>query len=118
MSPAMIGGSPRQSALHLLWLLYVIGLLVAFFFPVPAIAASLPSHTDKLVHLLLFLGFAVLHQRDRHTGLWHTIVVTALFAGAVEIGQSLLPYRSGDFWDWAAGSAGGALGAVLGSWRR
>jgi len=103
--PAVLGG-------------YVAAMLAALLMPVPATPAYLPGGFDKLVHVGLFLGFALLLAwtaqglRERRTLV--AFGSTAAFAALVEVLQLLLPYRSGDVVDLAAGVAGGLIGAVLG----
>ncbi len=98
---------------HTLFVGYVVLMLVAFFAPVPALPSSLPSDSDKVVHIGIFLGFAVLHQLDRRASVWRTLLLSLAFAGAVELVQSLIPYRSGDWRDFAAGGVGAVAGIVL-----
>jgi VanZ family protein len=75
------------------------------------------SGFDKIVHLFLFAGVSFLVYWAQKTvgepipGM-ATVVASAL-AAFIEIVQSLLPYRSGDFWDFLAGVLGALLGAAL-----
>jgi VanZ family protein len=96
-----------------LFVLYVAAMLVAFFVPVPAVPVSLPNQFDKMVHVGIFFGFALLLHFDRRPRPWITLLVSLAFAGVVELVQSLVPYRSGEWWDFVAGAAGAGLGVVL-----
>ena len=98
---------------HRLFVGYVVLMLVAFFAPVPTSLPSLPSNSDKVVHFGIFLGFALLHQIDRRSSVWWTLLLSLAFAGAIELVQALLPYRSGDWRDLAAGGAGAVAGIAL-----
>lgn len=88
-------------------------MVVAFLVPVPTLPISLPNQFDKMVHFGIFLGFALLLHLDRRPRLGITLLVSLAFAGGVELVQSLIPYRSGDWRDFVAGGAGAALGVVL-----
>ncbi len=93
----------------------VLGLTLA---PLPQAAYHLASARgfDKLVHFLLFGGFAVvLYWSLLPNGsprLWRVVVPSAGFAALVELLQAPLPYRTSDFWDFFWGSVG-ALAAFL-----
>ena len=97
---------------------YVAAMLLAFLMPVSYTPDYLPGVLDKLVHLGLFLGFAVMvawrAQGLRERRSLVAFGSTAVFAGLVEVLQVLLPYRSGDPVDFVAGVAGGLVGAVVG----
>jgi VanZ family protein len=101
---------------------YVAAMLAAFLMPIPYTPDYFPGAFDKLVHLGLFLGFAVLVAwRTRGLRKRRILVAfgsTAAFAGLVEVLQLLLPYRSGDLVDLVAGVAGGVVGAALGALTR
>src|ERR1019366_3261868 len=88
-------------------------MVVAFLVPVPTLPISLPNQFDKMVHFGIFLGFALLLHLDRRPRLGVTLLVSLAFAGGVELVQSLIPYRSGDWRDFVAGAAGAGLGVVM-----
>ena len=104
---------PVKLTRHTLFVGYVVLMLVAFFAPVPALPSSLPSDSDKVVHFGIFMGFALLHQFDRRSSIWLTLLLSLAFAGVVELVQVLIPYRSGDWKDFAAGGAGAVAGIAL-----
>jgi len=98
---------------------YVAAMLAALLMPVPATPSYLPGDFDKLAHVGLFLGFAVLAAWNARGGRgWRTLGALGWAAGLaalIEVLQSMLPYRSGDPLDFVAGVAGALVGAVLGS---
>jgi VanZ family protein len=98
---------------------YVAAMLAALLLPVPDTPSYVPGAFDKLAHVGLFLGFALLAAWNAR-GSRGLRTVTAFGAGAllaalVEVVQSPLPYRSGDVVDLAAGVVGALLGATLGA---
>ena len=105
--------APVKSIRHTLFVLYVAAMVLAFLLPVPTLPVSLPNQFDKMVHFGIFLGFALLLHLDRRPRLGITLLVSLAFAGGIELVQSLLPYRSGDWRDFVAGAAGAGLGVVL-----
>jgi VanZ family protein len=42
-----------------------------------------------------------------------TLLTSFAFAAAIEVVQSVLPYRQGDRWDFVAGAAGAAVGIFI-----
>ena len=98
---------------HKIFLLYVALIVVAFLVPVPNTPVSESRYVDKVVHFGIFLGFALLFYVDRQWRVAWTFMISVAFAGVIELVQSTLPYRGGDWLDFAAGSAGAAAGAVL-----
>ena len=98
----------------LVFLAYVLAVLGATLAPLSTDAYQAVSGLDKLVHVALFGGVAVLlcwnlNSVSLQTARFVSLLTTA-FAAAIELIQGRLWYRSGDFWDLLAG----ALGAVLG----
>ncbi|MEO8090632.1 MAG: VanZ family protein [Gemmatimonadales bacterium] len=91
---------------HRIFVVYVALMVVAFLAPAPSTPLAETSHLDKLVHFGIFLGFALLLHVDRAPKVWLTLLASFAFAAAVELVQSVLPYREGDVWDWVAGAAG------------
>ena len=98
---------------HQLFILYVGLMVLAFVLPTPNTPLAESQHVDKLVHFGIFLGFALLSHWDKHWGLLRTFLIAAMFAGGIELVQSQLPYRQGDWWDFIAGAAGAGLGVLL-----
>ena len=91
-------------------------LLLLFLLPVPSGPLEETTHLDKVVHFGVFVGFALLLHLDRSSRAAATLLASAAFAGGIEVVQWLLPYRGCDWWDFAAGAAGGAAGAALVFW--
>jgi VanZ family protein len=102
---------------HQLFIGYVILMLLAFLLPVPTSAVAETTNADKVVHFGIFLGFTLLFYADTHSKPWWTFLLSAAFAGAIELAQSVLPYRNGDWVDFIAGAAGAASGTLIVLWR-
>jgi VanZ family protein len=98
------------------FLSYVLFMLVLFLLPVPSGPLEETTHLDKAVHFGVFLGFALLFHLDRAAPAGSMLLASAAFAAAIEVIQWLLPYRGSDWWDFAAGTAGGGIGAALVFW--
>ncbi len=104
-----------------LMIAYLIGLIPLTLAPVPAVPGGLPG-LDKLVHIALFGGLAIVLYWNLRAGLWASlrphlviaVVLTAALAGLIEVLQALLPYRSGDVVDLLVGAVSGFLGAGMG----
>ena len=95
---------------------YVLIMLVVFLLPVPGGPLEPTQHIDKVVHFAIFLGFAVLFHLARSSGVVQTLLASVACAAVIEVLQLLVPYRDGDWYDLAAGAAGGAAGAALALW--
>ena len=108
--------TPRSSRRHKIFILYVVVMLLAFLLPTPSTPLAESQHFDKVVHFGIFLGFALVFYGDRHATAWRTFLISAAFAGGIELVQSTLPYRQGDWLDWAAGTAGSGLGTLFVLW--
>jgi VanZ family protein len=98
---------------HAVFVCYVIVMLIVLLLPVPTIPLVEAKHLDKVLHFGIFLGFVVLFYIDRHRKVWWTFLLATAFAAGIELVQWILPYREGDWFDFLAGVAGAALGAVL-----
>jgi len=105
---------PAAEWRHKVFVCYVAVMLLVFLLPVPTTPVAESRHVDKLAHFGIFLGFALLCHIDRQWKAWWTFLISVAFAGGIELVQSILPYREGDWLDLVAGAAGGALGVVLG----
>ena len=92
---------------------YLATVLGATLAPLSGETYDVVSGLDKLVHVALFGGVALLLCWNlKSVTLQTTIavfVLTTMFAAVIELVQGGLWYRSGDFWDLLAG----ALGALL-----
>ncbi len=93
--------------------IYFLGMLVLFFYPIPEMPFHAPRQFDKMVHVVLFLGFAVLYRINRWPPVLQVLVVSAAFAGGVELVQGLIRYRSAEVADFVAGMVGAVVGVVL-----
>lgn len=76
---------------------------------------------DKLVHFVMYAGFAFLVARavavclahvDRFT-LWMAIVISAMYGVSDEVHQYFVPMRSCDLWDWVADLLGSVAGVFV-----
>jgi VanZ family protein len=108
-----LSDTPGSSRRHKIFILYVVAMLLAFLLPTPATPLAESQHLDKVVHFGIFLGFALVFYGDRHATAWRTFLISTAFAGGIELVQSILSYRQGDWWDFVAGAAGAGLGTVL-----
>lgn len=110
--------SPRTR--RTLVMTYGILLLVATLAPLPRDAYEVVSTTgsDKVVHFVLFGGltgiFLVLGWPTAR--LPAALAITMIAAALVEVVQSPLAYRTGDIWDFVAGSAGAVVVGVATRW--
>ena len=80
--------------------------------------AVLPSNptvggSDKLTHYFAFLLWAVLYRYSFKVGYWNILFSSALLGGFIEIIQSFLPYRSGEYGDFVADLFGALSGMFL-----
>jgi VanZ family protein len=98
---------------HKVFVCYVVLMVLVFLVPVPRMPLAESSQLDKVVHFGIFFGFALLFYIDRHWRVWWTLLVSFAFAAGIELVQSVLPYREGDWWDFVAGAAGATIGALL-----
>lgn len=82
---------------------------------------SLFLYADKLVHLVLYTGFAFFVSRavsvhcarvDRFT-IWISVVIVAVYGATDEWHQLYVPTRSCDVWDWTADLMGAIAGSFL-----
>jgi VanZ family protein len=87
-------------------------MLMLFLLPVPFAPQAETKHLDKVVHFGILLGFTLLFWIDRHPGPLATFLVSAAFAGTIELVQRMLPYRHGDWMDFAVGTLGTGVGLM------
>ena len=92
---------------------YALAMLVLFFFPIREAPFHAPRQFDKMVHVALFFGFAVLYRIDRWPPVIQVLVVSLAFAGGVELAQGLVRYRSAEVADFVAGAVGALAGVML-----
>jgi VanZ family protein len=94
---------------------YLLATLVLFLAPIgsPDVAARLPADPDKIAHFGLIALLAALLRWNLPERKWRGAIAVLLAGGyavVIELLQALLPHRSGDPYDLAAG----VLGAVVG----
>jgi VanZ family protein len=98
---------------RLLALGITVGIVVLCLLPHQAIPEVGPRQTDKVVHVAMFLVFAMAWRRAG-AGVLGTIVAGLVLAGATEGLQGILPIgRTADLLDVAADAAGLAAGLLL-----
>lgn len=114
-APSPPGTTQKVRSRHAILVLYVLVMVLVFLAPVPTGSWSVPApdRFDKAVHFGIFLGFAFLYDLDRRPSAGRTLLVSFAFAGGIELVQWILPYRSGDWWDFTAGAVGAGIGAAL-----
>lgn len=88
---------------------YVAVLMILTLAPVPSVAPDMGAGSDKVAHFILFGGLAAFLRLGSESLRAPTLLVVAIMAGLVEILQSVLPYRTGEWLDFVAG----CLGAVV-----
>lgn len=96
----------RFTASILLFILYPLSLWLALK-PLDHYVFSITLN-DKIVHFIVFLGFAVLMDialANKNYWLWVGLPLIA-YGALIEVLQSFTPYRSFSFWDWVADSLG------------
>ena len=102
---------------RLVFLAYVAAVLGATLAPLSSDTYDVVSGLDKLVHVGLFGGVAVLLCWNLNSVSPQTMrfvfLLTTAFAAVIELVQGQLRYRSGDFWDLLAGALGAILGVVF-----
>jgi VanZ family protein len=105
--------SPRT--LLIAWTVFVWVVLTA---PFPAGAEGGVSYADKIAHAFIFGVWAALWHRfgrlrGRPFAAAYAVLYASLYAGAAEVWQWLLPWRSVSLADWAAGTFGAALAVLI-----
>jgi len=107
---------PAAKWRHKVFVGYVVLMIIAFLLPTPTAPLAESQHVDKLVQFGIFAGFALLFWKDQQRNPWWTLLISAAFAGGIELVQRMLRYREGDYMDFAAGLAGAAMTTILMLW--
>lgn len=101
---------------RLLLAIYLLALLAVLLFPISGPGYRLLSiGADKWMHAVLFGGLAVFLRwniRANTHAVFMAIGAAMIVAGATEVAQGLVAYRSADFRDLLAGLIGAVIGAV------
>ncbi len=94
--------------------LYLTIVVAVTLTPVPA-GGSLFHHIDKWAHAGMFAGLAfLLYWSSRGGGRFLLAFLLSLTAaGLIELLQGPIPYRRGEWWDFAAGALGAAIGTLV-----
>lgn len=93
---------------------YVLLVIIATLAPLSGDVYEVVSGLDKLVHVVLFGGVAVLlYWNSSNQRIWTAFAITTVFAAAIEVVQDQLWYRSGDLWDLLAGAVGALAGLLI-----
>lgn len=109
LQDAPVGRGARRVALAG----YLLVMMLLFLVPIPHRFDAIARRYDGLVHLLLFLVFAVVYRLDGGPGPGRTLVMAVLLAGGTELAQWVLPYRGAQWSDFAMGAAGAAIGIAI-----
>lgn len=101
---------------RILLAVYLIALLGLLMFPIAGPKFRLFGiGADKWMHVALFGGLAIFFvwnlSANRHA-MFISISAAFVVAGATEIAQGLVTYRSAEWWDLLAGLLGATLGAM------
>jgi VanZ family protein len=101
---------------RLLLTVYLVAMFVLLLFriDIPDVRV-MGIHSDKLGHVALFGGLALLlrwNLADKNYANLASIAIAFVIAVAVEGAQSLTSYRSPEWWDIVAGVVGAILGAI------
>jgi len=109
--------SPR--ILGVLFAAYFLAMFLATHVELPQVETA-PRNTDKLVHLVMYGGFAfllALWRSSRNLEIraifWQVLTAAVLYAAADELLQIPIPSRSADFWDFVMDLIGAILGLVV-----
>lgn len=96
-------------------ILGMIGVLVLCLIPVPQIKVKVPFF-DKWTHMVMFFmlsGVLLFEHLRSYNQNYHTkirsrgkLLLMFVFAALTELLQSVLTYRTGDWWDFAADVVG------------
>jgi len=112
-----IGGVVPHVPIRRIVLIAYLGLvLFATLAPLSGNWYKAVSTLDKLAHVGLFLGvgfLAVFNLTYSRSAVFKAIVFTSMLAALIELVQSALPFRSGDWWDLWAGVLGAIAGALI-----
>ncbi len=107
----------RLAVRRTVFYIYVALVLIATLTPLSGGIFDTAGRFDKVAHVALLAGVAFLLLLSRDSGRRQDVVVavvlTAVLAGAIELLQGILPFRSAEAWDFAAGAAGAVLGAMV-----
>jgi hypothetical protein len=101
---------------HVVLFLYTIALSILFLIPLENISERLRgSGGDKIVHVVLFAGFACLLYWNMHRlarAITITIIGTVALVLVLELVQHWLPYRNAHLGDSFAGLTGTGIGTL------
>lgn len=117
MPPPPVSKQRRVSLRRPLLVAYVVAILAATLAPVPTSVWWLPTWFDKVVHAGMFLGLSLVgywnlpgQRRQGVGGVARVVAPGAALAGAIEMVQAQMAYRTGDVWDFVWGVAGAVTG--------
>ncbi len=96
--------------------MYLLLVLAATLAPLSSDMYVAVSGFDKIVHLCMFAGLSFLlywsHKTEGEPLPTSAVLFSSSLAGLIEIAQSPLRYRSGDWWDFFAGVLGATIGGA------
>lgn len=109
----------HSCALGVLFVLFWCAMFVATHIPMPQVEAA-PQNTDKVVHLVMYAGFAFLlslwlsvRKPWTRKTLVRVFVTAIVYAALDEILQMPLESRSADVWDFVMDLLGAAIGLAM-----
>ena len=110
-----------------IWLSVLVAILLLISFPLPEYNGTIETYYDKVVHLIMFGGFAgisfwylsVYKRISFEFTLILSGILSIMYAGAGEIIQSYVPGRTVSELDFAAGFFGAVLAVItIYVWKR
>ena len=96
----------------LFWLLWI-GVTVLFLLPSDYLGNPVFDWWDKAQHALVFLVLLGLAHFGYETKQVPLLFALMMYGGLIEVLQSTLGWRQGDWFDWLADAAGDLLGSGL-----
>lgn len=98
----------RSAFSRLLAPCFIIALCAGFIVALlpPPEGVDLAEGRDKIVHFIAFASFAFLGLAAWPMSGNRIIVTLFVYGLVIELAQTLVPYRSGDVFDWLANSIG------------
>lgn len=104
----MLGKPSRIALLRALFVTLLIAVLILSLMPAPD-APKLLSWQDKIEHFVLFAALTALGLLAWPGRPWRITVAILVYGVAMELAQSMTPYRVGDYLDWIADALGVAI---------
>ncbi|MGB3542897.1 VanZ family protein [Rubrivirga sp.] len=98
-------------------ILWSVAIVVACLVPGQGLPSVQIVSFDKLIHVLLFVGFGLLWMRAAPGVPGRILLTGVVFGIAIEVAQGTLPvHRSADVFDAIADAIGVVIGVGVGRW--